>query len=99
MEGLKSYLKSGKYLPEFMRDFYDQKDLFKRIDDNVDANRKKNLNERYLEGLNWINSHIYTVDFFLWFMAQHGYTLQRSRKKIEFCDIDTTLKDYKEKQM
>lgn len=30
----------------------------------------------------------YAIDWFLWFMAQHGWTLQRSRAKgVEFFDL------------
>jgi hypothetical protein len=30
---------------------------------------------------------VYTVDIFLWVMAGHGYTLQRSRQKFSFPSI------------
>ena len=32
-------------------------------------------------------AHIYTIDVFLWFMAMHGYTLQRSRARVDFEDL------------
>ena len=72
---LQEWLKSGKYLPEFMRDFHDQKDLFKSIDVTY---------ERDSDQPSWINAHIYVVDRFLWYMASRGYTLQKSRIKVEF---------------
>lgn len=31
-----------------------------------------------------IDAHVYTVDIFLWVMAGHGYTLQRSRRPFRF---------------
>ncbi len=63
------------YLPPFMRDFHDQKDIFKEIatlyQDSENAERMPN----------WVNAHVYTVDWFLYYMASRGYTLQKSRKK------------------
>jgi hypothetical protein len=38
------------------------------------------------------------IDYFLWFMAAHGYTLQRTRKQgVQFADLDTTMAAYREK--
>jgi hypothetical protein len=79
------WLKSGEYLPPFMRDFHDQKELFKALQEVVERrNAKPNS---YTEGLNWIMAHVYSVDVLLWVLARHGYTLQRSRKRVEFADI------------
>lgn len=79
MDTLFEWLRSGKHLPEPMRDFHDQKNLFKSMhflqqkSDGADKNP------------NWIQGHIYIIDFFLWFMASRGYTLQKTRKKgVEF---------------
>lgn len=76
-----AWMESGEYLPEPMRDFHNQKDIFKAIHqayalhDNADSP-------------SWVQAHIYTVDNFLWYMARCGYTLQRSRKKLPFRDLD-----------
>jgi exonuclease I len=81
-EEIRQWRTEGKHLPPFMRDFHDQKDLFKTI------------HERYVErpdGANWVQAHCYTIDFFLWFMAQHGYTLQKCRTKLPFDDIHATI--------
>lgn len=78
MNDLQKYLESGKHLPEKMRDFHDQKDLF------------KSMHHLYQDKDNapvqsWIDGHIYIIDWFLWFMASRGYTLQKTRKKgVEF---------------
>ena len=77
-----AWLKSGKYLPPAMRDFHDQKDIFKCIFFHC---RKAGG-----DGMSWIDAHIFTVDFFLWFMAAHGYTLQRSRLRLPFIDLHET---------
>lgn len=78
---IKKYLNSGNHLPEFLRDFHDQKDLFKFMhslyQDNKNSDNKPN----------WVDGQIYVIDWFLWFMASHGYTLQKSRKRIRFYKI------------
>lgn len=84
---LKSWRESGEYLPPFMRDFHDQKDLFKAIHDAVERRNASDAMS-YTKDLGWITAQIYTVDFFLWIMAGKGYTLQRSRKHVEFGDVD-----------
>lgn len=81
------FTESLQYLPRFMRDFHDQKDLFKSID-QLYGNSK---GYKELE-FDWRNNHIFTIDFFLWFMGQHGYTLQKSRRKdVQFFDIKETI--------
>lgn len=79
---IKSYLDSGEYLPTFMQDFHDQKRLFRYIHNLYSDSTKGD------EMPNWIQGHIYTIDWFLWFMASRGYKLQKIRNKnIEFKDI------------
>jgi hypothetical protein len=81
-----SWLKSGEYLPDFMRDFHDQKDVFKACDEVMQRSVEKNGGS-YMRDLSWADAHVYTVDIFLWMMARHGYTLQRSRKRVPFSDL------------
>lgn len=78
MSDLTEWLQSGEYLPEFMRDFHDQKDVFKAMHNTI-TNANENGNPR--------DGHIYVVDTFLWYMARCGYTLQKSRKQVEFKDM------------
>ena len=85
MNSVQAWLKSGAYLPKFMRDFHDQKNLFKCI------NEIKGDKEPYST---WRDEHIYTIDNFLWFMARHGYVLTKSRTKLDFADIDKRLLDF-----
>lgn len=82
MSDLNEWLQSGKYLPEFMRDFHDQKDVFKAMHNTI-TNANENGNPR--------DGHIYVVDTFLWYMARCGYTLQKSRKQLEFKDMDDDI--------
>ena len=81
MNKLQNYLRSMQFLPERLRDFHDQKDLFKSMhylyQDGEGAKDKPN----------WVDGHVYVIDWFLWFMASRGYTLQKTRKQgIEFKD-------------
>ena len=88
---LHRWMESLAYLPEFMRDFHDQKDLFKTIDELVNKNEGTRR-------VNWVDAQIYTIDVFLWFMARRGYTLQRSRAKQSFLDIHQTIADATEQR-
>lgn len=90
---LKKFLDSGEYLPDFMVDFHDQKNLFKRLDEIV-SNRK----DGYTKDVNWTSAQVYTVDIFLWYMAAHGYKLQKSRKKVSFYDVNYDLNEFDKKQ-
>jgi len=78
---LNEFLTSGEYLPPILRDFHDQKNIFKSMhllyQDNPSAGTAPN----------WRDGHVYTIDWFLFFMASRGYTLQKCRKNIEFKEI------------
>ncbi|EKN6098222.1 TPA: hypothetical protein ACW96C_004513 [Yersinia enterocolitica] len=86
MSELINWLKSGDYLPAEFRDFHDQKDLFKAMHWIIE-NANENGNAR--------DGHIYVVDTFLWYMASRGYTLQRSRKKVNFKEISDDVIRFK----
>lgn len=86
MDKLSEWLVSGDYLPLFMRDFHDQKDVFKAMHNTI-RNANDNGNPR--------DGHIYVVDTFLWYMARCGYTLQRSRKDVQFKDMQDDIDRYK----
>lgn len=83
----------GRHLPEFMRDFHDQKDLFKAIHDTYahDTNPEASNNV-----VNFRDGMIYVIDVFLWFMASRGYTLQKCRTKVEFIDLQETIEQSKQ---
>lgn len=70
-----------KHLPPFMRDFHDQKDLFKAIHQTM----------KDTHGVDWVAGQIYVIDIFLWWMAKRGYTLQRNRTKLPFNDIQADI--------
>lgn len=79
-----------KHLPEFMRDFHDQKDLFKAISQYLEID-----DDHPAKNVSWVTAHCYTIDVFLWFMAQHGYTLQKSKSNLEFDDVIATTAEMK----
>ena len=85
-QNLMKHMKSGKYLPKDMRDFHDQKDIFKTI-----GNRKPNYDE-----INWRDGHTYAIDHFLWFMALHGYELRKVKSKMPKYDLHATIEERKQ---
>jgi hypothetical protein len=86
---MNKWLESGKYLPSILRDFHDQKDVFKTI--HILVRNHESTNK-----VNWIDAHIYVIDVFLWFMAKRGWTLQRSRMGIPFSDLENDIERVKE---
>ena len=85
------WLKSGKYLPVVLRDFHDQKDVFKAMHEIV------KLGTDYHERRpTWIEGQCYVIDIFLWFMARRGYTLQRTRRRGNFRDLGADVQTQNE---
>jgi hypothetical protein len=94
-EDLIAWRQNGGHLPAFMKDFHDQKDLFKTIHQiYTKAEEGKAISMQEMP--NWREAQCYTIDWFLWFMATHGYTLQRSRRDLPFSDIDQTINESRE---
>ena len=82
------WLKSGKYLPRPLRDFHDQKEVFKAIDETI----KVGPND-LIKRPGWIEAQCYVIDVFLWYMARRGYTLQRTRRKGEYRDLEADVQE------
>jgi hypothetical protein len=80
-----SWIKGQKHLPSIMRDFHDQKEIFKAIESKYGR-----ADGGY--AVSWVNANVYVIDYFLRWMAFHGYTLQKTRAKHTFCDLELTLK-------
>lgn len=82
--------KEGKHLPRFMRDFHAQKDLFKAIH----LTYRSDNPEEIINKINWVDGQIYAIDIFLWFMAAHGYTLQKHRGyNVDFFNINASIEE------
>jgi hypothetical protein len=45
----------------------------------------------YAKPVDWVAGQCYVIDIFLWFMARRGYTLQRSRQRLPFRDLDADV--------
>jgi len=85
-----AWLKSGRYLPEPLRDFHDQKDVFKAIHESINVE-----GHEYAKTVDWVAGQCYVIDIFLWWMARRGYTLQRTRKQTELRDLAADVKQMK----
>ncbi len=85
--------KKTQHLPMFMRDFHDQKDLFKMIHELTITE-----SDTIREEITWSEGHIYTIDTFLWAMARFGYTLQKTGKKLDFEDIKEVIEFQREER-
>src|SRR5690606_6416319 len=86
------WIETGKHLPRFLRDFHDQKDLFKTIEQEWGQPADKHY------AVGWVAAQCYVIDRFLRFMALHGYTLQRTRTRVECYDLRETLKQAEEER-
>ena len=84
---LDTWLRDQAFLPAVLRDFHKQKTLFKRIGQAIEK-RRNSLEATSVdhELPTWLVGHIYVIDYFLWFMAKHGYTLQKTHARYEFYD-------------
>lgn len=74
------------HLPEFLKDFHDAKALFRTLSvffENSDECP-----------ISWVDGHVFTIDYFLWFMAIHGYKLTKTRADVEVDCIHETIKEF-----
>ena len=86
MSQLQKWMDDGSYLPQPLRDFHDQKDCFKAMHSLVAVERHE-----YTKEIKWVDGQCYVIDIFLWFMAKRGWTLQRSRQKLEFESLEDDI--------
>lgn len=101
-QNVRNWLETLEYLPPDLRDFHAQKEVFKWIWEKVEANREAGApaEPSQLRDMDWAAAHVWTVDWFLWFMAACGYTLQRSRKKgVPFHDLTACLAEKREREV
>lgn len=97
---LDEWIRTGTYLPKPLRDFHDQKDVFKRVDEIIFQRQQAEPKAYLLKHLpGWTHAHVYVVDFFLWYMARCGWTLQRSRMPLEFVDLDVDIAAHRERYL
>lgn len=85
---LDEYRAKGLHLPTILRDFHDQKDIFKLIGGM----------EYYGKQITWVDGHVYTIDYFLWIMAKYGYELRKVTRKVPRENIHKAIEARKEAQ-
>lgn len=88
---VQAWRQSGKHLPDFLKDFHDQKELFQAMHDMIGPPNPDDIIKRP----SWVEGQCYVIDYFLWFMARHGYTLQKSRARLEFDSLEDNLRAMK----
>ncbi|WP_334166286.1 hypothetical protein [Achromobacter mucicolens] len=89
-----AWLENGSHLPPPLRDFHDQKDVFKAMHDIINVQ-----GHEYARSVDWVTGQCYVIDIFLWFMARRGYTLQRSRAKVPFRDLNEDVENARSKRL
>jgi hypothetical protein len=85
---LKNFLDEGLYLPAPIRDDEERMTLINRIKSMIPPE------DAELIDLTPNDIHRLIVNKFLWFMAAHGYTLQKTRMKAPFYDLDMTMREF-----
>lgn len=83
---IEAWLKSGEYLPPPLRDFHDQKEVFKAMHEIVREDPAA-----FVKRPTWIEGQCYVIDVFLFFMARRGWTMQRTRRNGNFRDLDADV--------
>lgn len=83
---IKNWRENNAHLPEFLKDFHNQKEFFNLIFDTMAIDELDPLKD-----INSLQAHVLTLDVVLWKLAQYGYTLQKSRVKKDFDDIEQAI--------
>ncbi len=91
---IKEWRESGDYLPDFLRDFHDQKDFFKAMHDIIDVE-----GHVYAKEVSGIAGHCYVVDIFLWFLSRFGYKIQKSKADVDFEDLEKAITACRENRL
>lgn len=98
-EQLRAWRAAGKHLPGILKDFHDQKDVFKAMHTLI--GEQSSEESPLIRRPTWVEGQCYVIDCFLWFMARHGYTLQRSRANQNFDSLERNielLQEYERQQ-
>ena len=88
---VEQWLREGGYLPECLRDFHDQKAVFKAMHEIV-----REPESPLFQRPDWVDGQVYVIDTFLHFMARRGYTLQRTHRKGDFRDLAADVRAVEE---
>ena len=96
-EKLKAWRAEGRHLPDILKDFHDQKAAFKAMHAMLTNLAEPDPNE-LIKLPNSVEGQCYVIDCFLWFMARHGYTLQRSRAQQDFDSLEATIATFEARE-
>ena len=89
---IEHYKKELKYLPEYLRDFHNQKDLFKMIHGWYNPNYKET---ELLNKITFRDGQIFIIDFVLWCLVRYGYKIQyNNMNKSKFNNYDNQLSNW-----
>ncbi len=69
------YRKELKYLPDFIKDFHNQKDLFKIIHGWYNPHSIEN---ELLKKITFRDGQIFIIDYVLWCLSKYGFKIQRN---------------------
>lgn len=90
-----NYRKPYSFLPEFLKDFHDQKFFFKMIHEYGTNDVSEN---DVLNGIPFQHGQVMIVDYFLYILAKYGYKIQHYNQDIGFKSIYESVSAY-EKQI
>lgn len=94
---VREYVKDAQHLPAPLRDFHDQKDVFKTFHGWLGPQPEEDKCHGFTRP-SWVDGQIYVIDGFLRFMAACGWTLQRSRASVDFASLEAAIKARKEEE-
>ena len=90
-ENFQKWRSEGKHLPDFLKDFHDQKEFFKFLHEFTTIE-----DHDVVKDINWVEGHCYTIDILLHVLSRFGYTIQHSRSHQNFDDLEKMMNLYKE---
>lgn len=101
--------KIGEYqhLPREFRDFHAQKDLFKSFYEwfrpRVEKLKKRHsggdITLSEFDSMTWMGAHVFTIDHLLYWLALHGYRLQRWNPQCETYDVQEVIAARREQEL
>lgn len=95
VDNLKDWMARGDHLPAALKDFHDQKEIFKLMHELQQP--ADGCESDPAHSLDYKTGQCYVIDRFLHFMARRGYTLQQSKKQLPFLDMQSELNAKRER--
>ena len=86
------WLRAEEHLPYFLKDFHDQKVVFRELEE-----WGRNPSRPALYEVPAVCAQLYVMDVLLPWLAHHGYTVQRTRARLPFYNLSDTLRASRER--